>query len=129
MIHIKLTSVMVDEQAAALEFYTKILGFIKKTDIPDIGWLTVVSPRSPEVELLLEPAASRPAQVYRKALIEAGTPWTAFAVDDLQQEYERMKGLGVSFRTKPTAMGNATIAVFDDTCGNLIQLYQTKQAR
>jgi len=124
---IKLNSVLVDDQSKALEFYTGTLLFIKKQDI-DLGearWLTVVSPQAPdEIELLLEPNINPAAKTYQKSLFEQGIPLTAFAVDDIQQEYERMLDLGVIFQTEPTAMGAVTIAVFEDTCGNLIQIYQ-----
>jgi predicted enzyme related to lactoylglutathione lyase len=124
---IKLTSVLVDDQDKALKFYTEVLGFIKKRDIPvgQFRFLTVVSPEAPdEVELLLEPNNNPAAKAYQKALYEAGIPLAAFAVEDIQQEYERLKKLGVVFKTKPTQMGQVIQAVFDDTCGNLIQLYQ-----
>ena len=124
---IKLNSVMVDDQDKALKFYTEVLGFVLSKDIP-IGkdkWLTVVSPEGPaEIELLLEPMGFPPARTYQKALFEAGIPATMFAVADIQQEYERMKKLGVMFRSEPTKMGPTTITMFEDTCGNLIQLYQ-----
>ena len=103
------------------------LGFVKKTDIPAGGarWLTVVSPEGPDdIELLLEPTGFPPAKTYQRALFDAGIPLTAFAVDDIQKEYDRLRSLGVTFRTAPTKMGPATLAVLDDTCGNLIQLYQ-----
>lgn len=118
---------MVDDQDKALKFYTNILGFVKKTEIPmgEYRWLTVVSPEAPdEVELLLEPMAFVPAQTYQKQLLEAGIPLTAFQVDDIQKEYERLEKLGVVFSMKPTLMGPATLAVFNDTCGNNIQIYQ-----
>lgn len=121
------TSVLVDDQEKALRFYTEILGFIKKNDVPagSYRWLTVVSPEGAEgVELLLEPNAFPPAQTYQKALFDAGIPATMFGIDDVRKEYERLKGLGVAFPTKPTAMGPVTIAVFEDTCGNLIQMAQ-----
>ena len=124
---IKLTSVMVDDQDKALKFYSEVLGFVKKNDIPmgEFRWLTVVSPEGPgDVELLLEPMGFPPAMTYQKALFEAGIPLTSFAVDDIQKEYERMKKLGVVFKTTPTQMGPVTIAVFEDTCGNLIQMAQ-----
>lgn len=124
---IKLTSVMVDDQDKALKFYTEVLGFVKKTEIPlgKFKWLTVVSPEGPDdIELLLEPNENPAAKTYQKALFEQGIPLTAFAADDIQSEYERMKKLGVAFKTPPTQAGPATIAVFDDTCGNLIQIYQ-----
>ncbi len=122
---IKLTSVMVADQDKALKFYTEVLGFVKKNDIPmgEFRWLTVVSPQGPDdIELLLEPMGFPPARTYQKALFEAGMPLTSFAVLDIQKEYERMKKLGVVFRTEPTKMGPVTLAVFEDTCGNLIQL-------
>jgi predicted enzyme related to lactoylglutathione lyase len=122
-----LTSVMVDDQEKALKFYTEVLGFVKKNDIPlgEDRWLTVVSPEGPDdVELLLEPMGFPPAKTYQKALFEAGIPLTSFAVDDIHKEYERMKKLGVVFKTAPTKMGPVTIAVFEDTCGNLIQMAQ-----
>lgn len=124
---IKLCSVLVEDQESALEFYTNVLGFIKKRDIPvgEFKWLTVVSPEEPEgTELLLEPNDNPAAKTYQKALFEQGIPLTAFAVEDIQIEYERLKGLGVKFQTEPTSMGNTQVAVLDDTCGNLIQLYQ-----
>lgn len=124
---IKLTSVLVDDQDKALEFYTEVLGFVKKNDIPvgEFKWLTVVSPDGPDdIELLLEPNNNPAARTYQKAIFAQGIPSTAFAVDDIQNEYERMNQLGVVFKTTPTKMGPATVAVFDDTCGNLIQLYQ-----
>jgi len=127
ILKIKLTSVMVDNQEKALKFYTEVLGFVKKRDMP-VGndrWLTVVSPEGPaDVELALEPNGFPPARTYQKALFEAGIPATAFAVEDVQGNYERMTKLGVVFRTKPTKAGETTIAVFDDTCGNLIQIFQ-----
>jgi catechol 2,3-dioxygenase-like lactoylglutathione lyase family enzyme len=124
---IKLTSVMVDDQDKALKFYTEVLGFVKKHDIPlgEARWLTVVSPEEPgDVELLLEPMGFPPARTFQKALFEAGIPLTSFAVDDIQREYERMRKLGVVFKTAPIQMGPVTIAVFEDTCGNLIQMAQ-----
>ncbi|MDB5198831.1 MAG: glyoxalase [Chitinophagaceae bacterium] len=123
---IKVTSVMVDDQQKALKFYTEILGFVKKKDIPmgEYSWLTVVSSESDEVELLLEPMAFAPAKTFQKALFDAGIPLTAFFVDDIEKECERMQNLGVKFKTLPTKMGPVTIAVFEDTCGNLIQIVQ-----
>jgi catechol 2,3-dioxygenase-like lactoylglutathione lyase family enzyme len=126
---IRLSSVMVDDQDKALSFYTDILGFVKKTDIPmgSARWLTVASPDEQEkMELLLEPTAFPPARRYQKELFDAGIPATAFAVDDIQAEYERMLERGVIFRSAPTQAGPATVAVFEDTCGNLIQLYEVK---
>ena len=121
------TSVPVDDQANALKFYTEVLGFIKKTDIPvgEFKWLTVVSPDVPDgVELLLEPSDNPAVQVFKKALVDQGIPYTSFAVDDVQKEYDRLTKLGVKFTMEPTAMGPVTVAVFDDTCGNLIQIAQ-----
>ncbi|MCM1973571.1 VOC family protein [Streptomyces sp. G1] len=123
---IHLTSVFVDDQAKALHFYTEILGFVKKYDVPLGGehrWLTVVSPAEPGgTELLLEPAAHPAAKTYRDALVEDGIPLAQFAVDDVTAEYERLRGLGVRFTQEPLEMGPVTTAVFDDTCGNLIQI-------
>ena len=123
---IHLTSIFVDDQAKALQFYTEILGFVKKYDIP-VGekdrWLTVVSPDEPRgTELLLEPAGHPVVKPYRDALIEDGIPLAQFAVDDVWAEYERLRRLGVHFTQEPLEMGPITTAVFDDTCGNLIQI-------
>jgi len=126
---VKLSSVIVDDQEKALRFYTGILGFEKKNDIPmgDARWLTVVSPEAPdEVELLLEPGGNAAARAYQSALFAQGIPLTAFAVENIRNEYERMKKLGVVFRGEPQQMGPTAVAVFEDTCGNLIQLYQVK---
>ncbi|WP_447035002.1 VOC family protein [Streptomyces sp. DSM 118878] len=123
---IHMTSVFVDDQSTAEHFYTEILGFVKKHDVPVGGkdrWLTVVSPDEPEgTELLLEPAAHPAAVTYRDTLVAEGIPLAQFAVDDVRAEYERLRGLGVSFTQEPTEMGPVTTAVFDDTCGNLIQI-------
>ncbi|WP_338870020.1 VOC family protein [Spirosoma sp. SC4-14] len=124
---IKVTSLMVSDQDKALHFYTNVLGFVKKTEIPlgDHRWLTVVSSEEQEgVELLLEPMAFAPAQSYQKALFAAGIPAAMFNVDDIHTEYERLVKLDVSFSMPPTTMGPVTIAVLDDTCGNHIQLVQ-----
>ena len=124
---IKLTSVMVDDQEKALKFYTDILGFVKKTEIPlgEHKWLTVVSKEEQDgVQLVLEPIGFEPAKTYQKALFEAGIPLTAFNVDDIEKEYERLEKSGVIFSMKPTKMGPATLAVFNDTCGNNIQIVQ-----
>ena len=118
---------MVDNQDKALQFYTEVLGFVKKTDIPlgEHKWLTVVSKEEQDgVELLLEPMGFEPAKVFQKALFDAGIPWTAFHVDDIEKEYERLKNLGVAFSMAPTQMGPAKLAVLNDTCGNNIQLVQ-----
>ena len=122
---IYVTSVLVDDQAKALRFYTERLGFVKKNDIPlgSASWLTVVAPDQPDgTELLLEPDGHPAAKPFKDALVADGIPFTSFAVDDVQAEYERLRGLGVEFTQEPTAMGNVTTAVFDDTCGNLIQI-------
>lgn len=122
---INLASVLVSNQAKALEFYTAKLGFMKKNDVPmgEFSWLTVVSPEEPDgVELVLEPANHPAVGPFRDALVADGIPFTSFAVADVQAEYERLVGLGVEFTQPPTAMGPVTTAVFDDTCGNLIQI-------
>jgi catechol 2,3-dioxygenase-like lactoylglutathione lyase family enzyme len=129
MIKIKLESVSIDDYDKALKFYTEVLGFVKKHDIPLGGgarWLTVVSPEDPDgTELLLEPNADYPAmKALKEALVKDGIPFTAFEVDDIQNEYARLKKLGVEFTMEPTNMGTTTIAVLNDTCGNLIQIYQ-----
>jgi catechol 2,3-dioxygenase-like lactoylglutathione lyase family enzyme len=124
---IKLTSVMVDDQDKALKFYTEKLGFIKKRDVPlgEHKWLTVVSKEEQDgVELLLEPMGFAPAKDFQKALFDAGIPLTAFHVDDVQKEYDRLQKAGVVFSIGPTRMGPTTIAVFADTCGNNIQIIQ-----
>ncbi|MGG1442431.1 VOC family protein [Brevibacillus laterosporus] len=124
---IKLTSIFVDDQDKALTFYTDVLGFVKKRELPagDFKWLTVVSPEGPhDIELLLEPLGHPAAKTFQKEMFEAGIPVTAFAVEDIHKEYERMIGLGVVFKTKPIDMNETSIAVFNDTCGNLIQLFQ-----
>jgi catechol 2,3-dioxygenase-like lactoylglutathione lyase family enzyme len=122
---INVTSVLVDDQAKALDFYTEVLGFEKKTDVPvgEHRWLTVVSPEARDgVELLLEPDAHPAARPFKAALVEDGIPFTSFAVDDVPAEFERLSRLGVVFTQPPTPMGPVTTAVFDDTCGNLIQI-------
>ncbi|WP_372345636.1 VOC family protein [Streptomyces sp. KL116D] len=123
---IHLTSVFVDDQAKAEHFYTEVLGFVKKHDVPVGGearWLTVVSPDEPGgTELLLEPAGHPAARTYRDALVQDGIPLAQFAVDDVRAEHERLTGLGVVFTQDPLDMGPVTTAVFDDTCGNLIQI-------
>ena len=124
---LKFTSVFVDDQDKALKFYTEILDFVKKTDISvgEYRWLTVVSPEEPEgTELLLEPNNNPAAKTYQKALYEQGVPLTVFVVDDIKKEYERMKKQGVKFSQEPTKIKPTTFAVFEDTCGNLIQIVQ-----
>ena len=122
---IYMTSVLVDDQEKALRFYTDVLGFVKKTDFPvgQARWLTVVSPDNPKgPELLLEPDAHPAAGPYKAALVADGIPVTSFAVDDVHAEFQRLRGLGVQFTQEPVEMGGVTTAVFDDTCGNLIQI-------
>ena len=122
---IYVTSVLVDDQKIALDFYTNVLGFQKKRDIPlgDASWLTVVSPEQPDgTELLLEPSGHRAVKPFKDALVEDGIPFTSFAVDDVQAEFDRLRSKGVLFTQEPTEMGAVTMAVFDDTCGNLIQI-------
>jgi catechol 2,3-dioxygenase-like lactoylglutathione lyase family enzyme len=126
---IKLTSVSIDDYDKALHFYTEILGFVKKRDIPlgqGARWITVVSPSEPDgTELLLEPNADYPAmKALKEALVADGIPFTAFEVADIQADYARLRELGVAFAMEPTNMGMSTIAIFDDTCGNLIQIYE-----
>jgi catechol 2,3-dioxygenase-like lactoylglutathione lyase family enzyme len=124
---ITLASIMVEDQDRALAFYTKILGFEKKHDIPmgEFRWLTVCSPEGAMgAELVLEPMAFVPARTYQKALFEAGIPATAFITKDISTEYSRLKKLGVRFRGEPKSMGPITTVVFEDTCGNLINLVQ-----
>ena len=126
---IALTSLFVDDQRAALAFYTEVLGFTKHHDIPlgDNFWLTVKSPESPDgPELLLEPADHPAVKPYRDALVRDGIPLAQFAVDDVEFEHARLTGKGVVFGQPPTDIGTAVVAVFDDTCGNLIQLIQMK---
>jgi catechol 2,3-dioxygenase-like lactoylglutathione lyase family enzyme len=118
---------MVDDQDKALHFYTEVLGFEKKTEVPlgEYRWLTVVSPEDRDgTELVLEPDAHPAARPFKEALAADGIPVTSFAVSDIQVEFERLSGLGVNFTQEPVAMGPVTTAVFDDTCGNLIQIAQ-----
>jgi catechol 2,3-dioxygenase-like lactoylglutathione lyase family enzyme len=126
---IVVTSVLVDDQEKALRFYRDVLGFVPKNDIP-LGaarWLTVVSPEDPGgTELLLEPDTHPAAGPFKHALVEDGIPYTSFAVDDVHSEYDRLSKLGVHFIQRPAAMGPVTTAVFDDTCGNLIQIAQMR---
>jgi catechol 2,3-dioxygenase-like lactoylglutathione lyase family enzyme len=122
---IYLTSVLVDDQDKALRFYSDVLGFEKKTDIPAgaARWLTVVAPNDPQgPELLLEPDEHPAAKPFKAALVADGIPATSFAVEDVQAEFQRLRGLGVRFTQEPADMGGVTTAVFDDTCGNLIQI-------
>lgn len=128
---INLASVLVDDQEKALHFYTEVLGFVKKHDVP-IGedrWLTVVSPQDPDgIELVLEPSSHPAVKPFKEALVADGIPYTSFTVDDVKAEYERLRGLGVRFTQQPADMGSVTTAVFDDTCGNLIQIQQSLSA-
>jgi catechol 2,3-dioxygenase-like lactoylglutathione lyase family enzyme len=122
---IHLTSVLVDDQDKALAFYTDVLGFVKKTEVPlgEHRWLTVVSPEQPDgTELLLEPDEHPAARPFKEALAADGVPFTQFAVDDVHAEHERLLALGVTFTQPPVEMGPVTTAVLDDTCGNLIQI-------
>ena len=124
---IVVTTVLVDDQEKALRFYTDVLGFIKKNDIPmgQFRWLTVVSPGDADgVELLLEPDQHPAAGPFKRALVEDGIPFTSFGVDDVQAEFDRLRMAGVHFTQPPVAMGPVTTAVLDDTCGNLIQIAQ-----
>jgi catechol 2,3-dioxygenase-like lactoylglutathione lyase family enzyme len=125
---ITVTSVLVDDQAKALDFYTDVLGFVKKHDIPlgDARWLTVVSPEAPDgTELLLEPDGHPAARPFKEALVADGIPFTSFGVSDINAEFARLKARGVRFTQEPVDMGTVTTAVFDDTCGNLIQMAAT----
>ena len=122
---INICSVFVDDQDKALRFYTQVLGFQKKTEVPvgDAQWLTVVSPDDPDgTELLLEPDGHPAVKPFKGALVSDGIPFTSFAVEDVHQEVQRLRGLGVTFTQEPVEMGPVTTAVFDDTCGNLIQI-------
>jgi catechol 2,3-dioxygenase-like lactoylglutathione lyase family enzyme len=124
---IVVTTVLVDDQEKALRFYTDVLGFIKKNDIPmgQFRWLTVVSSSDANgVELLLEPDQHPAAKTFKRALVEDGIPFTSFGVEDVQAEYDRLLKAGVQFTQPPVAMGPVTTAVMDDTCGNLIQIAQ-----
>ncbi len=118
---------MVENQEKALKFYTETLGFIKKTEIPmgEHKWLTVVSKEEPDgAEIVLEPISFPPAATYQRALFEAGIPLTAFSVEDINAEYKRLTQLNVLFSMQPTLIGTAWLAVFSDTCGNNIQIFQ-----
>ena len=124
---IKLTSLMVDDQEKALRFYTEVLGFQKKHDVPAGGarWITVVSPEGPnDLELVLEPNGNPAAKTFQEAMFAQGIPLTAFEVADIEAEARRLEKQRVVFRQKVTSMGPVKIAIFADTCGNLIQLYQ-----
>jgi catechol 2,3-dioxygenase-like lactoylglutathione lyase family enzyme len=124
---IVVSSIFVDDQDKALDFYTSKLGFVKKTEVPlgEHKWLTVVAPDNQDgTELLLEPDSHPAVRPFKEALVQDGIPFTSFAVDDIKAEYERLKAAGVVFTQPPVAMGPVTTAVLDDTCGNLIQLAQ-----
>lgn len=123
---IKLNSVLVDNQSKALTFYTEVLGFVVSQDVPvgEFRWLTVRSPDGGETELTLEPNANPAAKEYQEALFGQGIPLTAFEVDDVKAEFQSLRAKGVEFTTEPMQAGPVWIAVFSDTCGNLIQIYQ-----
>jgi catechol 2,3-dioxygenase-like lactoylglutathione lyase family enzyme len=126
-VRIKLTSIMVDDQEKALRFYTDILGFKKKHDVPvgEYRWITVTSPEGPDdVELVLEPNANPAAKAYQESMFKQGIPLAAFEVGDLAAEFARLTAKGVAFTTQPTPAGPVSLALFADTCGNLIQVYQ-----
>ncbi|MFF8729310.1 VOC family protein [Streptomyces sp. NPDC015171] len=127
---IHLTSVFVDDQEKALRFYTEVLGFVKKHDVPlgdTVRWLTVVSPEEPGgTELLLEPSGHPAVRPYKTALVDDGIPAASFAVDDVRAEFDRLRALGVYFTQEPLEMGTITTAVLDDTCGNLIQIVHSE---
>ncbi len=124
---IKLAGIFVDDQEKALAFYTDILGFKKSQDIPagEYRWITLASPEGGDAELSIEPNVNPAAKAFQEALFEQGIPITAFEVDDLQSEFKRLSDLGVAFTSEPTDAGEVSYAVFVDTCGNLIQIYQT----
>ena len=122
---IALTSIMVDDQEKALRFYTDVLGFVKKTEVPlgEHRWLTVVSPEDPDgVELVLEPDEHPAVRPFKEALVADGIPFTSFTVGDVHAEFERLRAAGVRFTQEPAEMGPVTTAVLDDTCGNLVQI-------
>ena len=124
---IKIASIYVDDQDKALRFYTEVLGFVLQHDVPagEARWITVVSPEGPDdIELLLEPLGFAPARTYQQAVHDAGIPFTILYTHDVEQEYQRLKALGVVFTTPPTPADWGVYAVFDDTCGNLIMLQQ-----
>lgn len=123
---IKLISVFVDDQDKGLDFYTRVLGFVPSQDVPvgEFRWITVKSTEGGDAEVTLEPNANPAAKAFQEALFEQGIPLTAFEVDDVRCEYDRLSGCGVQFTMTPTEAGPTTVAVFSDTCGNLIQIYQ-----
>lgn len=127
---IDLTSVFVDDQDKALKFYTEVLGFIKKSDLPagNFRWLTVISPEAPDgTQLVLEPSDNPATRTFKQAIFEQGIPFMSFGVEDIQAEYARLKTQGVRFTVEPVNMGPSLVAVFDDTCGNLIQIHQVRK--
>lgn len=127
---IKLTSIMVDDQEKALKFYTDVFGFVKKMEIPvgEYRWITVVAPDGrDDLELALEPNANPAGKAFQEAMFSQGIPIAAFQADNLDQEFKRLKSLGVVFMQPPTPVGEITVAICSDTCGNLIQLYQPPQ--
>jgi glyoxylase I family protein len=124
---IKLTSIMVDDQDKGLRFYTEVLGFKKKHDIPvgEFRWITVTSAEGPDdLELALEPNANPAGKAFQRSMFAQGIPLAAFEVADIKEEFRRLSGKGVAFTREPTPAGPITLAVFADTCGNLIQIYQ-----
>jgi catechol 2,3-dioxygenase-like lactoylglutathione lyase family enzyme len=128
---IVVSSVFVDDQAKALRFYTDVLGFVKKTEVPlgEASWLTVVSPDDPDgTELLLEPDGHPAVRPFKRALVDDGIPFASFGVSDVRAEFERLGGLGVTFTQPPVDMGPVVTAVFDDTCGNLIQIAERRDS-
>jgi len=128
-VRIELSSIFVDDQEKALQFYTAVLGFSKKQDFPvgEARWISVVSPEAPDgTQLVLEPNSNPAALAFQQSLFAQGIPITAFGVDNVYDEYERLKNRGVLFSVDPTDVGEVIIAVFEDTCGNLIQIYQVK---
>jgi catechol 2,3-dioxygenase-like lactoylglutathione lyase family enzyme len=129
-VKINITSVFVDDQAKALDFYTEVLGFEKRRDIPlgEFSWMTVISPEQPDgPELLLEPSDHPAVRPFKEALVEDGIPAASFSVDDVRAEHARLQARGVVFTQGPLEMGNMVTAVFDDTCGNLIQIASEDQ--
>jgi len=127
-VKIKLNGIFVDDQEKAVAFYTNVLGFKKSMDIPagEYRWIQLASPEGGDAELTLEPNVNPAAKTYQKALFDQGIPFTAFEVDDIAKDFEKLSGLGVTFTTEPTDAGDVMLAVFEDTCGNLIQIYQHK---
>ena len=123
---INLTAIMVDDQQKALDFYTDVLGFLPSQDIPmgEFRWISVKSPEGGETELSLEPNANPAGKAFQEAMFEQGIPITAFEVDDIAAEFKKLSDQGVKFTTEPTPAGPVIMAVFADTCGNLIQIYQ-----